>query len=152
MITRRKTVLAINLLLLTCLSKIEKQKKLTAQLLVFFTLFLLYRNFSSHHRPKLQRQLFIYKIKALLIKVLPLHTKIFKAKNLILATFKLLDVKSGYIYLRKGAKSQMTDLIMAFMLNIKAIINIKYIIFIMVEFILQEICILMKLTVMKKKI
>lgn len=51
------------------------------QLWVLFKLFLLNNSFSSYCEPKLQKQLFIYRIKALSVKVLLLYIKILKAKN-----------------------------------------------------------------------
>lgn len=145
-------ILPIKLLLPTHLSKIEKQKKFNAQLQAPFELFLFNKSFSSHCRLKLQKQLFSFKIKALSVKVLSLYTKILKARNLILNIFVFLDVQSRYTYVKKSARSQMIDLLKAFMLALKAVISIGYMIFLAAKFLLQEICILIKLTNMIKKI
>ena len=134
MTTLRKLVLPMKLLLFTCQSKMKKPKELTTLLWVLFELFLLNKNSVNYYEPKLQKRLFIYGIKALLFKALLLHTKISKVRNHTLVIFVFLDVKSGSIYPRKSAKSEMIDLIRAFTLAIKVPISIRYMILTMVKF------------------
>lgn len=105
MITQKKILLPIKLLFFICLSKIKKWKKLITQLWVLFNLFLPNISFLYYHRLKLQKQLFLYTIKALLIKILPLYIKILKAKNLILAIFTFLNIKFKYLNLKKMQKA-----------------------------------------------
>lgn len=105
MIILRKIVLPIKLLFSIYLNKIERQKELTAQLQAPFKLFLLSKSFLRHCKPKLQKQLFIQEIKALSIKVLPLHIINLKIKNLILSIFVFLNFEFVYIYPKKSARS-----------------------------------------------
>lgn len=72
--------------------------------MVLFELFLLNKSFLCYYRLKLQKQLFISRIKALLIKVPPLYIKILKAKNFILAIFAFLNIKFKYLNLKKNCK------------------------------------------------
>ncbi len=78
--------------------------------------------------------------------------KISKVRNLILVIFIFLDVEFGYIYPKKSVRSLMIHLIKAFMLAMKVQISIGYMILIAAKFLLQEMYILIKLTVMTEEI
>lgn len=134
MTTLKKTVLSTKLLFFTYLSKIKKLKEFTTLLKVLFGLFWLNKNFLSYYELRLLKQQSTYKIEVLSAKILLLYTKISKVKNHILVIFVFLDVKFGFIYLKKSIKSLMIDFIRAFIMPMKATISIKYMILTMVEF------------------
>ena len=106
----------------------------------------------SHYEVSLQKRWFIYRTKALSARPPLPYTKISKVRNRILVIFVFLDVEFGYIYPRKSVRSLMIDLIRAFMLAIKAQISTRYMILTAAKFLLQEMYILMKFTVMTEEI